>query len=265
MPILALLVGCSSDATDPVELQNLMPLTPGSQLNYTIRITTFFGDEAWVTNGNLARRVLAPRQVTVGGETFFAIPVEDDFPELPAPPLALADVDPVKRYVEFLFDPDGGLADWTGYFRQQDANGDGRIDRITRVASGPAGGAYTEVPQARPHLLLPFQVGYAANNSYPLTTIPMYTNNPTLGNSQTLFNSQYRQPIPIAGERREYTTATQNVGAEINFEGYDGPFTGVTKTDLAEDLGPSKKDIDLELRIGGRWVRFHIFIGNVSL
>lgn len=120
------------------------------------------------------------------------------------------------------------------------------------------------MPSLRPHLAVPFQIGYASDNTYPLTTIPMYSNNQTLSDSTSLFNSQYRLATTILGETRVRTTLVQRVESEINFDGYTGPCTGVVKTDLAEGVGPTRKDIDLEFRLGGRWLRVHILIDSVT-
>lgn len=265
IPVLAVVAGCSSNEIQSVILQNPMPLEAGTQLRYNFRITTYFGDQTWVNTGQFTRRVVGQQQITVDGESFSATVVEDDYPAIAAPNIPLQPTDPLKLYAERLFAPDGGLADWMGYFRQRDHNNDGQVDQVVRSASGPSGGGYTEVPEGRPHLWIPFQIGYASNNSYPLTSIPMYTNNPTLSDSTCLFNSQYRKPIRIAGESRVQTTLTQRVEADITFDGYTGPCTGVIKTSLAEDLGPTQKDIDLEFRLAGHWLRVHILISNVQV
>ncbi|MFP3902689.1 MAG: hypothetical protein ACLFWB_00475 [Armatimonadota bacterium] len=261
----ALLAGCSGSDVDYEILQNVMPLRDGTRTVSDCTITTYFGVQEWTVQGTSTREVVGPQQITIDGEDVGVTVVQHDFPNLAPPDLGIGANHPMQLYVNYLFSDVGGLRNWLSYFQQVDRDNDGDIDRIVRLASGPVGGEYAEVPDVKPHILKPFPAGHASNNSHPITSVPFYCNNETLNNSTCVFNSQYRLPELIFGQERPFITCTQRVAAEIEFNGETGPFNGVIKTGIAENVGPIREDIDYELRLGGHWVQFFIEIESRTI
>ncbi|MFO7948564.1 MAG: hypothetical protein R6V19_17305 [Armatimonadota bacterium] len=261
----ALLAGCSGSDIDYETLQDVMPLRAGTQITSDFAITTYLGVEQWTVEGTSRRQVVGPQQITIDGQEITVTAVQQDFPDLAPPDLGIGADHPMQRYLNYLFSDTGGLRDWIAYFQEIDEDNDGDIDRIVRLASGPVGGDYAELPGVKPHILKPFPAGYASNNSYPVTTIPFYSNNPTLNGSQCVFNSQYRLPEMIFGEARARVTCSQRLAAEIEFNGETGPFNGIAKTNLADGIGPMREELDYELQLGSRWIQFFIQVEARSM
>jgi len=189
----------------------------------------------------------------------------DYFPDIPTPDVAASPDSTIYRYCDYLFSSGGGLQDWSEYFRSYDDDHNGTTDAVLRWSSGAPRAVAVLVPETRPFLRSPLIAGEAANVSGPLTTIPFYTNNETLSGTTTVLGIQYREPESFLGlAAASYVTYVQTLQATVNFEGHQGTCNGYAKTDIVRDIGPYRKDIDLEFQIDGGRVRLHVYMVATS-
>jgi len=246
---------------------DFFPTGLGTQWTYQMNVTTYCGNQT-VTASEQSTRQVTDVVPGAGGSLIQTATITDDFPEIPVPDVGLHPASALGQYLDYLFSStQGGLRDWNEYFASYDTDGDGIANRKVRTASGPPTAIPTPVPDNQPFLRNPVITGRAAINSVPLTTIPFYSNNDTLSGTTTNFKIQYRLPQDIAGTGTdvEWVTCVQTMQATINFQGQQGACTGTVNTGVAEGYGPVVKDIDLEFRLAGNWLRFHIVMDYIPV
>ncbi len=244
---------------------DFLPTALGTRWNYQMDVTTYYGNQT-VTASEQSTRQVTDVVPGTGGSLIQIATITDDFPEIAVPDVGLDPASRLGQYLGYLFSStQGGLRDWNEYFASYDTDGDGIANHTVRTASGPPTAIPTPVSDNRPFLRNPVITGRAATHSVPLTTIPFYSNNDTLSGTTTNFKVQYRLPENIAGTGTdvEWVTCVQTMQATINFQGEQGACTGTVNTDVAANHGPVMKDIDLEFRLAGSLLRFHIVMDYI--
>lgn len=254
--VAVVLSGCGGSGEEVVTLAgNHFPTNAGSEWTYRINVTAWHGNDEAQTTGTIDRQVVAVVDVAAT-EMLQTVTYRDFIHAVPPPALNIPEGNVLRDYLAYLFDPDGGLQNWDEQFALLDTNADDGADRIQRFAEGPAGGALNALTPNRPFIFVPMVIGAQAVNSSSLVTVPFFSNNATLAGREVNLGVQYRDANSFLGETAQpYAYVSEVLQATVGFDGRLGSCVGYCKTSLARDLGPVEKDIDLEFRLGGDWLR----------
>lgn len=259
--VAVVLSGCGGSGQDLVILAgDYFPTDAGAEWTYRIDVTAWCGDDEAQTTGTIDREVI---QVVdpAATDVLQTVTYRDFFHAVPPPAIEVPAGNIIGDYLAYLFDPNGALRNWDEQFALLDTNGDDDADRIQRFAEGPPGGALTAVRANRPFVFMPVVIGAQATNSSPLVTVPFFSNNDTLTGQVSNLGVQYRDAHSFLSEApMPYAYVSEALEATIQFNGREGSCDGYCKTSLAYELGPVEKDIDLEYRLAGQWLRIHALV-----
>ncbi len=259
--VAVVLSGCAGPGPEFRTLPgDYFPTDPGTDWTYRINVTAWYDNQEARSTGTIDRSVMEVVDTT-GTRMLRTVTFRDFIHAVPPPALNIPAGNPLADYLAYLFDPNGGMQSWSEQFALLDTTGDGTTDRIQRFAEGPPAGPLLALLPNRPFIYTPILTGAQAINSTSFITVPFFSNNETLSGRVSNLGVQYRDPDSFLGEApQRYAYVAEALQATVDFNGVRGSCTGYCKTSLARDLGPVEKDIDLEFRVGGPWLRIHAMI-----
>ncbi len=259
--------GCGGNDVSPKTVTgDVFPLATDAEWTYNFSVSAYYGrervDADAVSTRKVENNVVHPTGIApaAAANALRTSTVTDFFPVFATPALAFHAGSTMGAYADYLFALDGGLRNWNGYF---ESRGHGtKVTRMVRAASGPQLGTAIPLPNPQPFLRVPLVTGEAMSSSLPFMTVPFFSNNETLNGTDTTCGIQWRAPARFLGQTdsHPFVTLVEHLEATINFQGATGACTGVVRSDLAKDIGPVLRDVDLEFKLAGSHLRLHILM-----